>query len=103
MVSEEMDKFGILLNTHSTPALPSQREGRELSFRLTQKSKVGTLDRKLRTFPGKKGLWENGGRMKLECLSSIILHTSCVWEIIFGQYIGLGMSLKNCVLNYKHG
>ncbi len=34
-----MDKFEVILTTHSTPVLPSRREGRELNFCLNQQSK----------------------------------------------------------------
>ena len=35
---QKMDKHKILLTTHSTPTLPSQREGREFRSRLNQQS-----------------------------------------------------------------
>ena len=44
-----MDKPKILLIAHSTPTLPSQKEGREYYPRLNQQS--GNLRRKTKKFP----------------------------------------------------
>ncbi len=101
MVSEKMDKFGLLLNTHSTPALPSLWEGRELFFPLKSEKQGLNFRQKVKDFTKEEGLMGEWERMKLECLGSIILRTSWVWKIIFGQYIGFDISLKNCVLDYE--
>ncbi len=71
---KEMNKFKVILTAHSTPALPSRREGREFYSRLNQQSKYEIFAVKSRNsryfYDGKyREKWEKSGYS-----SSIITH-----------------------------
>ncbi len=97
-----MDTFKILLTTHSTPTLPSQREGSEFYSRLNQQSR--NLCREAKKLPllpsGKEGLGENGegiGNLKTWHPSSLA-HISCA--LMMYENFGFDRSLKYFALDY---
>ena len=91
---QKMDKPKVLLIAHSTPTLPSQREGRESYSRLNQQSR--NTCRETKKFPllpsGKEGLWENGkgsdilGKLSIWLACSKTTLTLRAWKNKSQQY-----------------
>ena len=97
-----MDTSKILLTTHSTPTLPSQREGREFYSRSNQQSR--NFCRETKKFPllpsGKEGLGENGegiGNLKTWHPSSLARNSCALMRY---KNFGFDRSLKYFVLDH---